>query len=83
MVVPDWSLSHLHDWTDRGSIVYNPEPLESPAPGNVPLCCSQPSAGVSWIFERHRRSQTMRADIVPGGIFPDYELPNHTGKRGS
>jgi peroxiredoxin len=21
----------------------------------------------------------MRADIVPGGIFPDYELPDHTG----
>jgi hypothetical protein len=22
----------------------------------------------------------MRSDIVPGGIFPDYELPEHTGK---
>ena len=22
----------------------------------------------------------MRPDIVPGGIFPDYELPDHTGK---
>ena len=21
----------------------------------------------------------MRSDIVPGGIFPDYELPDHTG----
>jgi len=21
----------------------------------------------------------MRSDIVPGGIFPDYELPNHAG----
>jgi hypothetical protein len=21
----------------------------------------------------------MRSDIVPGGIFPDYELPHHTG----
>src|ERR1700743_1655841 len=21
----------------------------------------------------------MRADIVPGGVFPDYELPDHTG----
>jgi ferredoxin-NADP reductase/MOSC domain-containing protein YiiM/ferredoxin len=30
-----------------GSIVYNPEPLERPAPGNVLLCCSQPSAGVT------------------------------------
>src|SRR4029077_9025687 len=24
--------------------------------------------------------QYMRSDIVPGGIFPDYELPDHTGK---
>lgn len=23
----------------------------------------------------------MRADIVPGAVFPDYELPDHTGKR--
>ena len=22
----------------------------------------------------------MRSDIVPGGIFPDYELPDHTDK---
>lgn len=22
----------------------------------------------------------MRADIVPGATFPDYELPDHTGK---
>jgi len=21
----------------------------------------------------------MRADIVPGGLFPDYALPDHTG----
>jgi ferredoxin-NADP reductase/MOSC domain-containing protein YiiM len=30
-----------------GSIVYNPEPLERPAPGNVLICCSQPTAGVT------------------------------------
>jgi ferredoxin-NADP reductase/MOSC domain-containing protein YiiM len=30
-----------------GSIVYNPEPLERPAPGNVLICCSQPDAGVT------------------------------------
>jgi ferredoxin-NADP reductase/MOSC domain-containing protein YiiM len=30
-----------------GSITYNPEPLERPAPGNVLLCCSQPNAGVT------------------------------------
>ncbi len=29
-----------------GSVSYNPEPLEMPAPGNVLLCCSRPSAGV-------------------------------------
>ncbi len=23
----------------------------------------------------------MRADIVPGAVFPDYELPDHRGKR--
>lgn len=22
----------------------------------------------------------MRADIAPGGIFPNYELPDHTGQ---
>jgi ferredoxin-NADP reductase/MOSC domain-containing protein YiiM len=30
-----------------GSITYNPEPLEMPAPGNVLVCCSQPNAGVT------------------------------------
>ena len=30
-----------------GSIIYNPEPLERPAPGNVLVCCSQPNAGVT------------------------------------
>jgi ferredoxin-NADP reductase/MOSC domain-containing protein YiiM len=30
-----------------GSIVYNPEPLERPAPGNVLVCCSHPSEGVT------------------------------------
>ena len=30
-----------------GSIVYNPEPLEKPAPGNVLVCCSQPNADVT------------------------------------
>ena len=30
-----------------GSISYNPEPLEKPAPGNVLVCCSQPSADVT------------------------------------
>jgi ferredoxin-NADP reductase/MOSC domain-containing protein YiiM len=30
-----------------GSVTYNPEPLERPAPGNVLICCSQPNAGVT------------------------------------
>ncbi len=30
-----------------GSMTYNPEPLERPAPGNVLVCCSQPNAGVT------------------------------------
>ena len=30
-----------------GLIVYNPEPLEQPAAGNMLVCCSQPSAGVT------------------------------------
>ena len=30
-----------------GSIVYNPEPLERPSPGNVLVCCSQPNADVT------------------------------------
>ena len=30
-----------------GSVVYDPEPLERPAPGNVLVCCSQPNAGVT------------------------------------
>jgi ferredoxin-NADP reductase/MOSC domain-containing protein YiiM len=30
-----------------GSVTYNPEPLERPAPGNLLVCCSQPNAGVT------------------------------------
>ena len=30
-----------------GSVTYQPEPLESPAPGNVLICCSQPSADIT------------------------------------
>jgi len=30
-----------------GSVSYQPEPLERPAPGNVLVCCSQPNAGVT------------------------------------
>ena len=30
-----------------GSVTYNPEPLEKPAPGNVLVCCSQPDTSVT------------------------------------
>ncbi len=30
-----------------GSIIYSPEPLERPAPGNALVCCSQPNASVT------------------------------------
>jgi ferredoxin-NADP reductase/MOSC domain-containing protein YiiM/ferredoxin len=30
-----------------GSVTYNPEPLERPAPGNALVCCSQPNEGVT------------------------------------
>src|SRR5580700_3454929 len=30
-----------------GSVTYNPEPLERPAPGNLLICCSQPNEGVT------------------------------------
>jgi peroxiredoxin len=31
--------------------------------------------------EHTGRSRAVRADIVPGGVFPDYELTDHTKKR--
>jgi len=30
-----------------GSVIYNPEPLDLPAPGNLLVCCSQPNTGVT------------------------------------
>ena len=30
-----------------GSIAYEPEPLEKPAPGNALACCGLPNAGVT------------------------------------
>src|SRR5271156_128828 len=30
---------------------------------------------------RPRRLNRMRADIIPGAIFPDYELTDHAGRR--
>src|ERR1700735_4943586 len=37
------------------------------------------AGSLTRIFERNGRSPIMRSDIVPGGIFPNYELPDHTG----
>jgi len=62
-----------------GSIVYNPEPLERPAPGCSYAVPSQTRMSF-WIFGRNGRSLIMRSDIAPAGIFPNYELPDHTGK---
>ena len=40
-----------------GSITYNPEPLERPAPGKVLVCCSQPNAA--------RLAMKLRAPPLP------------------
>src|SRR5215213_7719079 len=34
---------------------------------------------VSGAHHHHSRESSMRLDIAPGGRFPDYELPDHTG----
>ena len=34
-----------------GAVAYGPEPLDKPAEGNVLVCCSQPSATSSSIYE--------------------------------
>ena len=33
------------------------------------------------LFQEKVEVSEMRADIVPGAHFPDYELPDQTGKR--
>jgi peroxiredoxin len=62
-----------------GSIVHNPEPLEKPATGNVLAVPIQARTSL-WTSKRNGGVQVMRSEIMPGGIFPDYELPDHTGK---
>ena len=32
-------------------------------------------------IELSKRIRCMRSDLVPGALFPDYELSDHTGKR--
>ena len=33
------------------------------------------------VLSPHRRKGVMRSDIVPGAVFPDYELSDHRGTR--
>ena len=47
MVVPEWSCHTCIIGLIDGSIAYNPEPLERPAPGNGLVRCSQPSTGIT------------------------------------
>src|SRR6185295_3750267 len=45
-------------------------------------CCLKGRRSFTIEFQSgdvYRRSSTMRSDIVPGGAFPDYQLPDHTG----
>jgi ferredoxin len=47
-----------------GSITYNPEPLERPAPGNVLVCCSHPNPGVTLdLLEKAFDRRPVREDI--------------------
>jgi peroxiredoxin len=47
----------------------------------IPTLQAEGHEVVFALMRGHRRRQTMRADIVPGAAFPDYELPDHTGKH--
>jgi hypothetical protein len=49
-----------------GSIGYNPEPLERPAPGNVLVCYSQPEANVFSICENMTIAPGEIIDVRPG-----------------
>jgi hypothetical protein len=77
-----------------GLITYNPEPLERPPRGTCSYAVPSQTRVSLWIFERRSltedllekifertgRSRIMLSDIVSGGIFPDYELSDHTCK---
>ena len=39
------------------------------------------SAGLKVVGYNKKGGFHMRSDIVPGAVFPDYELPDHTAKR--
>src|SRR5262249_26837902 len=41
----------------------------------------EPRRGHPGCRPPHGRDPEMRADIVPGAVFPDYELPDQTGKH--
>jgi peroxiredoxin len=66
------------------------DPVDAPADGDVLIGCSQPERDVIVdLSPREARSITrslegglhMRSDMVPGAVFPDYELSDHTAKH--
>jgi len=48
------------------------------APGAVCRAEHHSRRGISRTFAQ-KGDQAVRSDIVPGGVFPDYALPDHTG----
>ena len=47
LVLPDRCLSQLRELVScPGAVVYDPEPLDMPADGNLLVCCSQPTRDV-------------------------------------
>src|SRR5262249_39633191 len=51
-----------------------------PLPGTCSHAVPNRTRMSLWICDRNERSPIVRSDIVPGGVFPDYEPPDHTGK---
>ena len=49
-------LSHLRTGLVSGTVSYQPEPLESPGPGNAYLCCSP---------EHRRGARPLTSDAAP------------------
>jgi hypothetical protein len=50
----------------------------------LPIGYNGPTAAAAPLVRDHVqgwRRVTVRADIVPGAVFPDYELKHHTGQR--
>jgi peroxiredoxin len=64
---------------------YRPTGISCPAPGELARVVRGASDGQAREHAEAHANLTkeigMRADIVPGGLFPDYELTDHTKKR--